>query len=804
MTLQAPKLDSRTFDELVKEARDRIPRFTPEWTNLNDADPGMTLVKLQAWLTETLLYEMNRLPEFNYIKFLQLLNVTPEPARAARTELHFTLKKLDGESDPLKFFIPKNAQVQADDPDLTTPLVFETDRTLTALNASVAAVIASNDADSAQPRSLVSSFDAKTAITTINHSFYPFGETPVENAHCLIGILLRPHRKQGVDYSQDVFPTGELDLSVSAVEVFEKDELGNPVEGPVARQGLLPYEIGAAQDLLIWEVYVGSNHGSEFTDTSGNDDAWERLHPPLDETAALSRSGHLRPSLPEDISQLGLHKLAREFWGELGLKKPPTSGSELYDDLANLDGALSFDIDTAKDIPWEDIVPAANLADVTGACEDIAQLLGILDPIKADLKLDAIDPRMWIDLDVGYGDPAVPEHAMAWIRVRINESVSGDDRYEPKLLNGFFLNTVSATAAVTRVEEVLGTSDGRPAQQLRLDKFPVYVAPESGQADIEIDVTEAGNSVTWSLVGDFYGTDSHSEVFLLDESSGTLTFGDGIYGRIPVAGSTIVARRYRYGGGGEGNVGAHTVTKIKTSLQQVDAVTNPRAAVGGSEAESLQNVKLRAPHDLKTRDRAVTAEDFAFLAKQTPEVPVHTAYALARTAIDLESGDLVAADGAVTVVILPNNRKQETPQPNEAQLDAVCAYLNDRRLITTELYVTGPRYLPVTRFEVEIRAQQNADLQALSDSVYQQLLNFFHPLYGGAEGSGWPFGEDVFLGSIYELLLGISGVSRAVGLSVELEGVSAVDCQDALTVPDGHLLHLSRDVIQLKVVYDNG
>ena len=91
MSLQAPKLDNRTFAELVKEARDRIPRFTPDWTNFNDADPGMTLVKLQAWLTETLLYELNRVPELNYIKFLQLLNISPV---AAQLKIHIQFVNL--------------------------------------------------------------------------------------------------------------------------------------------------------------------------------------------------------------------------------------------------------------------------------------------------------------------------------------------------------------------------------------------------------------------------------------------------------------------------------------------------------------------------------------------------------------------------------------------------------------------------------------------------------------------------------------------------------------------------------------
>ena len=83
MPLPTPNLDDRSFEQLVAEARARIPRYTPEWTNFNDADPGMTLVKLHAWMTETILYRLNRLPDLNYIKFLELLNVPPRPAEAA-------------------------------------------------------------------------------------------------------------------------------------------------------------------------------------------------------------------------------------------------------------------------------------------------------------------------------------------------------------------------------------------------------------------------------------------------------------------------------------------------------------------------------------------------------------------------------------------------------------------------------------------------------------------------------------------------------------------------------------------------
>lgn len=795
MSLEAPNLDSRTFADLVKEARDRIPRFTPDWTNLNDADPGMTLVKLHAWLTETLLYEVNRLPELNYIKFLQLLNVKPEPAKAARAELHFTLKKLDRAEDPLKLFIPKNAQIEADDPDLTQPVIFETDRTLTALNARVAAIIVSDLDNDTRPLNLVTSFDAKKAVTSINHSFYPFGRQPEGGEVCLIGLLLRPHRKAGVDYSQDIFPSGELDLTVSAVEVFEKDDQGHVVTGPLGKEALLPHQMTEQQQWLTWQVYVGSNPAGEFANISANATGWETLTPSVDESAALSRSGHLRPSLPEDISQVSLHQLPRSFWIDMGLKKPPATREELIADLE--DSELHYDMIRAKAIPWEVMVTESGITEVLGACESIEALVDAIETLTGPVNVSAVARQDWIDLDVGYSDPAVPEQAMAWLRVRLN-----DTAYTPVLLNGFFLNTVPATAAVTRVEEILGTSDGRPAQQFILAKTPVYFDPETSAPDLLLEVVEAGQSTPWQRVNDFFGATSHDEIFQLDEATGRITFGDGVYGRIPIAGATLIARRYRFGGGDQGNVGADTITKIKTSLRMVDSVTNPRAAVGGRAMESLENAKLRAPHELKTRDRAVTAEDFALLAKQTPGVPVHTAYALAQRALNSDQITLIPRDGAVTVVILPANTASETPQPSEAQLDAVCAYLNPRRLITTELYVTGPRYLPIDSLSLEVRARQSADLQTVSDGIYGQLLRYFHPLTGGEENKGWPFGEDIYLGNLYDLLLQVEGVRRVVRLQVRLQGVPDNECVDFLPVPEGHLLHLRRDRIQLQVVYD--
>src|SRR6185503_14398054 len=78
-----PRLDDRTYDDLVAELVARIPAHTPEWTNTRPGDPGRTLIELFAWLGDTLLYRANLIPERQRLAFLSLLGIGLKPARAA-------------------------------------------------------------------------------------------------------------------------------------------------------------------------------------------------------------------------------------------------------------------------------------------------------------------------------------------------------------------------------------------------------------------------------------------------------------------------------------------------------------------------------------------------------------------------------------------------------------------------------------------------------------------------------------------------------------------------------------------------
>ncbi len=90
MTLIPPNLDDRSFSQLVDEARQRAAQICPEWTDWSPSDPGATLVDLFAYLTETMIYRLNRLPEKAYIEFLRLLGVNLRPPAAARVLLRFS------------------------------------------------------------------------------------------------------------------------------------------------------------------------------------------------------------------------------------------------------------------------------------------------------------------------------------------------------------------------------------------------------------------------------------------------------------------------------------------------------------------------------------------------------------------------------------------------------------------------------------------------------------------------------------------------------------------------------------------
>src|SRR6185295_3741653 len=137
-----PTIDDRSFDSLLDEVRTRIARYTPEWTpvwtDVNDNDPGITMVQVFAFLAEILTYRMSKTPELNYIKFLQLLGIELNAAEPSQAEVTFPVKSTF--TDP-SLIVPLATQITAQGATGAAPVVFETERSLVALRAPLASLL---------------------------------------------------------------------------------------------------------------------------------------------------------------------------------------------------------------------------------------------------------------------------------------------------------------------------------------------------------------------------------------------------------------------------------------------------------------------------------------------------------------------------------------------------------------------------------------------------------------------------------------------------------------------------------------
>jgi predicted phage baseplate assembly protein len=632
-----PVLDDRRFADLVAEARARIPQYTPEWTDFNPGDTGFAMVELFAWLSEMMLYRIGRVPELNYLKFLELVGIELAPARPAETVLVFPVSASFASSTVT---VPARTPVAAAEPDDAGPIMFETERVLTALKANL---------DAVQHFDGYAYADLSAANLDMSTSFQPFGSLANSGSALMLGFSGDASLPPSVELSLAFWPPSDRPVPPPA-----------PCGG-----GAVPVSAPAR---LAWEFWAGTE--------------WRPLTLLSDDTLALTRSGIVR------------------------LKTPP-------------------------------------------AGQVVAAKLG-----------------------------KKPDKARFWLRARLDYAA-----YEvPPLLLAVRANAVRATQAQSVAREVIGGSEGTPAQVFQLRNGSILAGT------LELDVDETGTPERWQEVSDFFGSGPDDRHYVLNRTTGEIRFGDGNRGRVPVANvsapqSNIVASFYRFGGGSRGNLPAGSLTTLMRSLPGIDVgkVLNPMPAEGGTEEESLDAAIERAPVALKARERAVTAEDFEMLAKQAG--PVRRAHTLPLYHPDFPG---ISVPGVVTVLIVPD-APGPAPMPSEALSQTVCAHLDRRRLLTTELYVIGPAYVGIT-IQLEAIATADVDAAELTLEIEEAITTYLHPLTGGPDALGWPFGGTLYYGELYRRAL-LSGVSRLPELSISVEGVEQPDCQDVL-LPKGALIRV--------------
>lgn len=387
--------------------------------------------------------------------------------------------------------------------------------------------------------------------------------------------------------------------------------------------------------------------------------------------------------------------------------------------------------------------------------------------LRLEMPRQAIDiglPAADADL-AGAGDfpPALDDERaarlIAWLRVaRRNGGSLGAVKW-------LGVNAAGAEQARLADPQYLGDGNGQPGQVFTLARAPVLAADDDagGDSALVLEVEEPSGWKPWTRVDDFDASGRESAIFLLDPESGRIRFGDGSRGRVPLWGQRLRARGWRYGGGVAGNVAAGAITRL-SGLAGVK-VANPLAASGGADAEATEDALARLPGEFRRHDRAVTASDFAELARLTPGVQVGRAECLPRFHPPTRS---TRAAGVVSVMVWPEADPQhpDAPLPDAPLLRAVCARLDARRLVTTELYVIPPVYRKVA-VSVALQVAEGYGIEAVRRWVELVLRQYLAPLppYGPG-GQGWPLGRRVHGPELEAAALQVEGVAFLEGLAV--------------------------------------
>lgn len=649
VTIDVPELDDLTYEELVEESRQRLPAYDDGWTDFNPSDPGITILELFAYLTDTYTYQLNTITDEHRRKHLQLMGKRQQPPKPASIQLSLTPPDGSGLAR-----IPAGTELTVVD-SADSNKVFETADDVVLIDATLERVVTEHG-------------DGRTDHTQANTKegmFYRAFGPRAERSNALY-----------LGFEGDPFEgTDSLPITVD----FHDDDLPAP-----ATHGDEDPQFYPSVDVQ-WEYCIDYENAQRR-------DAWRPLTVTRDGTYAFYRGGHIR------------------------LQRPDGWAPE----------------------EWE------------------------------------IDEH-----GVGTDDPG-----LFWLRCRILKG-----GYEiPPQFDSVRLNIVEARHRSTVEDEMLKRADSTKdpsmltEQRYEFDHAPVL------EAEITVD------GVSWEEVSDFDASGPTDRHFILDRENGTLRFGDGIAGQMPLPDATVVAEQYVFGGGQEGNVpkasnwqfldtGKEVADGLRLGDVSVDAVS---AGTGGKDGETLDEAFRRTKRDMGTTYRAVTEEDYRYVATHTPGLRFGRAKVLVGERSDL---GIDAEPAEVTVIVVPYAPLgQSRPEPSEGFLDAVKRHIDKYRLLTDRVTVVSPQYVGLT-LDIELQTSIWLPESRINRTIESTVAEYIDPNHG-FEGEGWPFGRPLYNEDLTGLLKGIEFVDHVRDVSIYARGGARVDSDGNVLIDESMLFAL--------------
>lgn len=733
MPIEPLQLDDRTFEQLYAEAISRVPVHTQEWTNFNESDPGVTIVQLFAFMTENLLYRSNRIPEANRRKFLSLLNIGLQPATPAVGLLTFTNDRGPVKAIPLE----PNQQV------LAGKVAFSTRTPVNVL-----------------------------PVTAV--AFYKKPQSALDEA------TKQQHRQ--------LFQTF-LESDTDQLLLYQTKQLEAPATGKPLPVVDLADSTNGTIDRSLWLALIG---------------------PPNVPTETV------RQAIAGQTLTLGIYPSVQSN----GAKLSPLTSPE---NTPQLDPGLTFYI--AAPLP-----DASNPNIGTGNpryerlkpdyAENVLENPGIVQ-----LTLPAYEKLILWDFgpeEEGTGDyPPIVEDTdvkkriVTWLRISLpfpttqnqntrQESTSNNTNTttnQQASLTWVGVNAARVLQAVPVVKEPLGIGTGGPDQTYTVANRPV-ILPDVLNAQALIGSTSSstfaleiqnanGGWDTWQLIDDLYAARPTDQFYTLDPEAGIITFGSGIHGIRPPVNRNIRIT-YEYGGGLAGQVAIGAINKSAVPLPGGMKVANPLPTWGASDGQSVTEGERSITHYLRNRDRAVTISDFRDITLHTPGVNLGRVEILPLFNPVMFDPDNATQTwpGTVTVLVVPQYDQvhPDTPEPDYQTLSTVGAWLDQRRLVTTEVYLRGPQYVSIW-VTVGITTRRGQVREVVQKRVMDAIRQYLSPLVGGppatsgptlemdcppdgkgsncsspAQSTGWPLNTDVRSYDLLAVAMRVPGVQTVNSL----------------------------------------
>ena len=282
-------------------------------------------------------------------------------------------------------------------------------------------------------------------------------------------------------------------------------------------------------------------------------------------------------------------------------------------------------------------------------------------------------------------------------------------------------------------------------------------------------------SETWTPAQDLLESGESDTEFVVEveaDGTATLRFGDDTNGKAPVAETSFVAS-FRLGNGTAGNVGPNSLVFLSAADARIQACTNPLPAQGGTDPETNDQIRRRAPQAFLTQDRAITMADYETITQSNPQVDSAVA-----------SLRWTGAWYTVFIAAEPKGGGNLTSVLQQTLKKTVERF----RLAGQDLKLESPDYVSL-EIELTVCVDPSYFQSDVQNSLVQVLGNQVLP--NGQKGLFYPgnftFGQAVYLSPVYAAARSVPGVVSVTATKFQPQGVNTTIYQTAGEIKLGSL-----------------